>query len=83
MTRTQIYLPKTQIDVLRKLARRKNLSMSEVIRSIIRERFQEGLTSLPTKSETLLIAARRINKLGKKGPKDLAANLDKYLYGRE
>ena len=35
----------------------------------------------PKNFPSLLEAAREINKLGQKGPRDLAANLDDYLYG--
>ena len=79
MNRTQIYLTKTQIETLRQIAQKRNTSMSEVVRSLIGEKFKK----VPTKREGLLSAARSINKLGLKGPKDLATNLDKYLYGRK
>ena len=79
MNRTQIYLTKTQIETLRQIAQKRNTSMSEVVRSLIGEKFKK----VPTKREGLLSAARRINKFGLKGPKDLATNLDKYLYGRK
>ena len=79
MNRTQIYLTKTQIETLRQIAQKRNTSISEVIRSLIRERFKK----VPVKKEGLLSAARRINKFGIKGPRDLATNLDKYLYGRK
>jgi len=79
MNRTQIYLTKTQIEALRQIAQKRNTSISEVIRSLIRERFKK----VPVKKEGLLSAARRINKFGIKGPRDLATNLDKYLYGRK
>lgn len=78
MNRTQIYLPKTQIETLRKIAQKRKVSISEVIRSLIREKLEK----VQVKKEGLLAAARRINRLGIKGPKNLATNLDKYLYGR-
>lgn len=79
VNRTQIYLTKTQIDTLRQVAQKRKVSMSEVIRSLIKEKVEKA----PVKKEGLLSAARKINKLGIKGPKDLATLLDKYLYGRK
>jgi hypothetical protein len=82
MNRTQIYLPKTQIEALRKIARRKHSSVSDVVRVFIKERVEKRqYVSDFSPRESLLDAAKRINKLGKKGPKDLASNLDAYLYG--
>ncbi|PIS39459.1 MAG: hypothetical protein COT33_01800 [Candidatus Nealsonbacteria bacterium CG08_land_8_20_14_0_20_38_20] len=83
MNRTQIYLPKIQIEFLRRLAQKQKTSVSEIIRSSIREKLEKGISTVPIKKEGLLCAARRINRMGKKGPEDLAINLDKYLYGRK
>jgi predicted DNA-binding ribbon-helix-helix protein len=77
MNRTQIYLTKTQIETLRQIAQKRKVSISEIIRSLIREKLEKT----PIKKEGLLSVAKRINKIGIKGPKDLATRLDKYLYG--
>lgn len=82
MKRTQVYLPKNQIDELRKIARKKQTSVSDVIRVFIKER--TGKTGPYLKfhpSEKLFDAAKRISKLSKGGAKDVASNLDAYLYG--
>jgi len=80
MIRTQIYLPKSQLDKLRQKARRENATVSHVIRIMI------GADLAPRraknkKSESFTEAVRRINKLGTRAPRDLARNMDKYLYG--
>ena len=84
MNRTQIYLPKTQTDALRTLARRRRSTLSEVIRVILGEKLRgDGAFSPSMPRETLLGAAKRINALGKKGPRDLASHVDRYLYGEK
>lgn len=84
MSRTQIYLEKSQLDALRTEAARRRGTVSAVIRELIREKFArtQRQHSMKIKHETLLEAAERINRLGIKGPRDLAKNMDKYLYGR-
>ena len=84
MNRTQIYLPKTQTDALRTLARRRRSTLSEVIRAILGERLRaDNVFNRRAPRETLLDAAKRISALGKKGPRDLASNIDTYLYGEK
>lgn len=79
MNRTQIYLPQKQIEILRKEAQKRRTTTSEIIRSILREKM-EGMAGHPQR-KSLFDAARRINAKGMKGPRDLASNLDTYLYG--
>lgn len=79
MNRTQIYLPKKQIEILRKEAQKQRTTTSEVIRRILREKTERTPTRL--QRESLFDAAKRINVKGMKGPRDLASDLDKYLYG--
>lgn len=81
MNRTQIYLPKTQTDALRALAHKRRISLSEAIRTILREKLPGQRPVRVAHSETLLEAAKRISKLGEKGPRDLASKMDHYLYG--
>ena len=83
MKRTQIYLPQTQIATIKKIARRRNVTASGVIREILAEKLEKPPSINPSKGhETLLEAAKRINALGKSGPKDLASRVDFYLYGK-
>lgn len=82
MNRTQIYLPKTQLDALRREALRERITVSHVVRRIVADRL--GATLRPIgkkKTETLVNFAKRIAKIGRKGPRDLASNADEYLYG--
>lgn len=83
MNRTQIYLPNTYREALRKEAGKQRVSVSEAIRRIIREKLVEGNSIYSHRTaETLSAAAKRINKLGKRAPKDLASRLDEYLYAK-
>ena len=82
MQRTQIYLPENQLGALRKEAFRHNTTVSEIVRNLIDKDFGR-LTKTHKKHEALFDAAKRINKLGVKGPRDLASKLDAYLYGGE
>lgn len=85
MNRTQIYLPKTQLDWLKKRASKSQTTLSEVMRQLVRER--QAHVRLPQtvadRGESLYEAAKRISKKYAKGPKDLAKNLDTYLYGKD
>lgn len=82
MNRTQIYLPKQRIETLRREARRRKTTMSELIRQVLDAALDRAPVIKGREREKLLSAARRIGKLGRKGPKDLASQMDKYLYGR-
>lgn len=83
MNRTQIYLHKTQIIALRKIAQKKELSVSEIIRVLIQEKLEEPALRSVRSSESLIDAAKRISRMWKGGARDLAKNHDKYLYGRK
>lgn len=82
MNRTQIYLPQTQIEALRKLAYRKKISVSETIRLFIKKGLVGGGGRKHNVTQGgLAVFARRVNRLGTKGPRDLAERLNTYLYG--
>lgn len=81
MNRTQIYLPKSQQVALKKEAQKRGSTVSAIVRDAIQEKLMIQAKKNQLIGNSLLAASRRINKLGKKGPKDLATNLDKYLYG--
>lgn len=76
MRRTQIYLPNDLYHELRLATQKTSLSMSEVVRQAIHEKLTDthkgGIETLA-----------RIAKIGGRGPKDLAKNLEKYLYGKK
>lgn len=82
MERTQIYLTKSQIKKLRKTAQKKNATLSSMVREAINVQYGSQIRILPKeKVESFSEFAKRIRRMGFKGPKDLATNLDKYLYG--
>lgn len=85
MKRTQIYLPKTQIDALRHLARERNETVSEMVRTLLRRQLEEtdGFRRVQKQRRTPFDVLREITELDECGPKDLAVNLDKYLYGNK
>ena len=83
MSRTQIYLEKSQLEALRKQAQKRRLTVSAIIREIIRENLTaKRKPILKIHHESLLEASDRISKLAKNGPKDLASRVDYYLYGK-
>lgn len=83
MNRTQIYLPKSHLDALRRIARERSETVSEVIRALIRRSVElRPLRRAPQQpARTLFTVLEEIEKLGERGPADLAKNMDKYLYG--
>lgn len=81
MERTQIYLPKSQIKKLKELAQKKKTTFSELVRDAVEVQYGPQKPLPQKKEETLPEFAARIQKMGFKGPKDLASNLDDYLYG--
>lgn len=82
MNRTQIYLPQKHINLLRKQAVKQGTTVSHIIRMALRERLEGARDATKGRpSETLLHFARRIEKTGARGPRDLASHADKYLYG--
>jgi len=92
MIRTQIYLPENQIAQLKQLAYQEDVSLSEIIRKTIDEKITKtkktGKTKKPKTKyknvrEWFLSMAREAERKKWRGPKDLASNVDKYLYGKK
>ncbi|MBI2121340.1 MAG: ribbon-helix-helix protein, CopG family [Candidatus Wildermuthbacteria bacterium] len=85
MKRTQIYLLKDQIKKLKRLAQKKKTTLSELVREAVDVRYASGpIVSAPAKKqETLVQLAGRIRAMGFCGPKDLATDMDEYLYGEK
>ena len=81
MQRTQIYLPKTHIETLRKEALKQQSTLSQIIRDLIQVKLDDH-APIPRKNQraNLMPAAKRINAMGTRAPKDLASQLDHYLY---
>lgn len=81
MIRTQIYLPKSQLDALRVKARQENVTVSHAIRELIKANV--GTPRGPKGQHPLSIveAAKRVSAaFSQDAPSDLATNMDKYLY---
>ena len=74
MHRTQLYLPKDLYAQLEWEARRRNISVSEVVRQRLARGEKKG-------AETLLKLVEIGKKYKMKAPKDLSSRLDYYLYG--
>lgn len=83
MNRTQIYLPKSHLDALRRIARERSETVSEVVRALIRHKVEARPLRRAAERplRTLFTVLGEIEKLGERGPKDLAQNMNKYLYG--
>ena len=85
MLRTQIYLPENQIRQLKKIAAESNISLSEVVRRVVNKIILGNGVKTNKQQNTgqwLNQLAKEAKNLGSKGPKDLASNVDKYLYGQ-
>jgi hypothetical protein len=76
MVRTQIYLPTNMYQQLVAWGEQINQPMAEIIRRLI----SDGLKKKPVKAGNNLLELTKIN--GRGGPKDLAAKMDEYLYGK-
>lgn len=78
MLRTQIYFPKDLYQELKTGAVMNNLSLSEFIRRILREKIfsSKEKVKIPSKKGDLSLLAKKAVSFGKK---DLAENFDKYL----
>lgn len=82
MRRLQIYIPEETYQELRTEAYTKNSSIAEVIRQKVSKKTKKAQVN-PGKAhaEAMLKLAKRAEKEGWKGPKDLSSRVDYYLYG--
>lgn len=74
MIRTQIYIPETLHERAKNVARNKKQSLANLYRSFI----ANGLRASKNRGGDLTALAK-LNIKG--GPKNLSADIDKYLYG--
>lgn len=83
MIRTQVYLTPLQHKLLKKKAHEHNSTLSEELRKLIDTTLQitQKQKKKQNAGEWLLSMAEEAERLGVKGPPDLATNMDKYLYG--
>lgn len=88
MTRTQIYLPEADRQYFKHLAQAKGTTMSTEIRQALSEiRFKKKPKRMSKQPEAnagtwLLSLARKMEKIPTRAPKNLASNVDKYLYNK-
>lgn len=76
MIRTQIYIPEQMHAQLTRLAEKRNKALAEVIREFLGKELQQT----PEENMGKQAMWRLVNLNLRGGPKDLAQNLDKYLY---
>ena len=85
MIRTQITLTEEQASIVKDAAYLDNISVAEVIRRAVDEKYRQGKTGEVSQEKNiwqkLLEVADEAKLKGIKGPKDLSYNLDHYLYG--
>ena len=82
MIRTQIYLPKSQIEELRRVSAKQSTTMSAVIRDALEDFLGRKVKNKSRQQfQTSFEALAAIKKLKQKGPKDLSSRVDEYLYG--
>jgi hypothetical protein len=84
MIRSQIYFPKTQHDQLRGLASRKRTTISRLVRLFVSQGMSGQKQPIrKSGAQSLFELLEKVKKLGQYGPKDLASNIDEYLYGQK
>ncbi|MDO8570539.1 MAG: hypothetical protein Q7R97_03060 [Candidatus Daviesbacteria bacterium] len=83
MLKTYLYLPEQLNEKINLIAQTQNKSKAEVIRQTL----EKGITAVAHQGTASVQALLKLAEIGKKykpkGPKDLSANLDKYLWGIE
>jgi len=90
MARTQVYFEPEVLDYLKQEAARKNKTLAYIIRTkveaqtpVIKKIKKAKKTKKMSGADFLLKMAKEAEELGFEGPKDLASNMDKYLYGTD
>ena len=85
MIRTQVTFTQEQIDLLKEAAFRQDTSIAAIVRGAVDERFRKTKTVKKRKArnvgEELLAIVARTKEKGRRGPRDLSAQVDHYLYG--
>lgn len=87
MHRTQVYFPEEILDLLREEAEENNVSLAHVIRKKVAaktpaaKKIKKEKKRKKNAGDLFLEMARDARRMNAKGPKDLATNPDKYLYG--
>ena len=87
MHRTQVYFPEEVLEILREEAEKKNTTLAQVIRKKVEsqtpaiKKIKKKKKKYKNAGNLLRAMAEEAERLGFSGPKDLATNPDKYLYG--
>ena len=80
MLKTYLYIPKHLEEKIAHTAQAQNKSKADVMRRAL----EKGITAVQQQGTASAQALLRITEIGEKykpqGPKDLSANLDKYLW---
>lgn len=81
MLKTYLYIPEQLEKKIKTTAETQNISKAEVIRQAL----EKGITTVAQQGTVSAQALLKIAEVGEKykpkGPKDLSANLDDYLWG--
>lgn len=78
MIRTQVYFPDDLYLELKTLARRKRVSLAEIVRAFVRRGVKQE-----KRGENPAEVFLKIAKLAGRGPADLSEKHDEYLYGKK
>lgn len=73
MIRTQVYLPKTLYQQVQLVAKKGNKPAAQVVRELLTE-------SLERRNNSIGKALLELTRIRGKGPSDLSAKIDQYLY---
>lgn len=80
LVRTQILLPKEDLEILREIAAEKGVSVSETVRDFLKDKIKPKRKKM-SGAEAMLKMAEWAKKNKVKAPPDLGSN-DEYLYGK-
>jgi predicted DNA-binding protein len=81
MLKTYLYIPEQLDKKIKTTAETQNKSKAEVIRQALEKGINTVAQQGTVSAQALLKIAEVGEKYKPKGPKDLSANLDKYLWG--
>lgn len=81
MLKTYLYIPEELNREINLLVKMQKASKAEVMRLVLKAGVAQIKNQKTGGAEVLLKLAEMGKKIRAKGPKDLSANLDKYLWG--
>lgn len=80
MVRVQSYFPKQLIEELKLLSEEEKVSLAELIRAAVRVFVDKTSKDRGYKNSASTLL-KSVSKVGFTGPKNLASQIDKYIYG--